>query len=109
MIHTVEPISEDEEYEQKVLVREALMRVRKSEHFGKLGGAMQRLIESLDIDKPRWTEVLDNFLARDTSDRSWARPNNRFASQGIYLPSDEGESVGCIVVQSGCLRVHRSR
>lgn len=96
---TFDPIDDDEEFEIKVQIKEALARARKSENFGKLPGSFQRLIEELDIDKPKWTEVLDNYLESDNVDRSWARPNPRFASQGVYLPSRSGgKSLGCVVV-----------
>jgi predicted metal-dependent peptidase len=95
---TVEPVSDDEEFEVKVQIKEALARLRKPEHWGKLSSAMQRLIEDLDIDKPAWTSVLDNFLASDKVKRDWSRPNGRFASMGMYMPSRGGQSVGCVVI-----------
>jgi len=40
-------------------------------------------------------EVLAEFLsAFAETDRSWQRPNRRYASQGIYLPSEAGQSLG---------------
>lgn len=96
---TFDPIDDDDEFEVKVQIKEALARARKSENFGRLPGSFQRLIEELDIDKPKWTEVLDNYLESDSVERSWARPNSRFASQGVYLPSRSGgKSLGCVVV-----------
>ena len=42
-------------------------------------------------------EVLAEFLAKFAeTDRSWQRPNRRYASQGIYLPSEAGQSLGHI-------------
>lgn len=102
---TFDPIDHDEEFEVKVQIKEALARARKSENFGRMSASLQRLIEELDIDKPKWTEILDNYLASDNVERSWARPSSRFASQGMYLPSRGGKSVGCVVV---CLDVSGS-
>tara|TARA_R110002012_G_scaffold215037_1_gene386131 strand:+ start:1857 stop:3059 length:1203 start_codon:yes stop_codon:yes gene_type:complete len=95
---TIDPIDPEHEFEAKVLVKEALLRVRKSENFGKLHGDMQRLINDLDINKPTWTQVLDNYLASDRVTRDWSRPANRFAAQGIYLPSRGGRSLDTVVV-----------
>jgi predicted metal-dependent peptidase len=40
-------------------------------------------------------EVLAEFLSKFAeTDRSWQRPNRRYASQGIYLPSEAGQSLG---------------
>lgn len=102
---TFDPIDHDEEFEVKVQIKEALARARKSENFGRMSASLQRLIEELDIDKPKWTEILDNYMASDNVERSWARPSSRFASQGIYLPARGGKSVGCVVV---CLDVSGS-
>jgi predicted metal-dependent peptidase len=43
-------------------------------------------------------EVLAEFLSKFAeTDRSWQRPNRRYASQGIYLPSEAGQTLGHLV------------
>jgi predicted metal-dependent peptidase len=44
-------------------------------------------------------EVLAEFLCKFAeTERSWQRPNRRYASQGIYLPSEAGQSLGHLCI-----------
>jgi len=56
--------------------------------MGKLPGHLQTLIEKALAPKVDWRMTLARFLrANNKSDFSWIRPNRRFISRGLYLPS----------------------
>ena len=68
---------------------------------GKGGGGMNREIEEMLEPKVDWREQLREFVksmcnSRDTS--SWRRPNRRYLSADIYMPSMIGEKVGHIAI-----------
>lgn len=55
---------------------------------GTLSADMKRRIDDILAVKTPWFEILERFmLERSSSDYSWSRPNRRFISSGIYLPS----------------------
>jgi len=55
---------------------------------GSLSADMQRRIDDILTVKTPWYEVLERFMqSRANTDYSWSRPNRRFASQNIVLPS----------------------
>ena len=66
---------------------------------GQVPGGIKRMVE--DIINPRlpWQDILWRFL-RETvkDDYSWAVPNRRYISQGLYLPSMKSETVGRVVL-----------
>lgn len=71
--------------------------------MGKLSANMQRFVEQVLAPKVAWQDVLRRFMQRaKTSSRSWSRPNRRFLSQGLYMPSVSGEALGEIVVAVDC-------
>lgn len=66
---------------------------------GKLPAELDRLVNELLANKADWRELLRRFMqatARD--DYSWTRPNRRYITQGIYLPSVRSERIGPMVV-----------
>lgn len=68
---------------------------------GKMGGKVDRTIGDLLNPKVDWREVLREFvtaLAQGKDVSTWAKPNRRFAAQGMYLPSLQGETMGPIIV-----------
>lgn len=86
--------------EWKVRVAQA---AQVAKMMGKLSATMQRLTDQVLRPKVDWKEVLFRFIERCVSDtRSWARPNRRFLSQDMYLPSTAGESLGEIVLAIDC-------
>ena len=53
--------------------------------------------------KVDWRNVLRQFVEKAKNDsRSWARPNRRFISQGIYAPSVGGEVLGELAFAIDC-------
>lgn len=66
--------------------------------LGKLPSGLRRFVEDLTSQKVDWRHMLRQFFYQNLSDYHWLRPNNRFLSQGIYLPSLFSESMGDVVV-----------
>jgi predicted metal-dependent peptidase len=80
-------------------VRQGIMAHQKI--AGTSAGGLDRELEGLLEPKVDWREVLREFVkatcnAKDAS--SWRRPNRRFLSTGVYMPSMIGEKVGHLVV-----------
>jgi predicted metal-dependent peptidase len=70
---------------------------------GKLSAGIARLVDEILRPKVDWRDVLQRFIVKVRTDqRTFARPNRRFASQGLYLPSVSGEALGPIVVAVDC-------
>jgi predicted metal-dependent peptidase len=68
---------------------------------GKMGSGGARVLADLLEPKVDWREQLRDFVTASTSGRdlsTWRRPNRRYLSQGVYMPSSQSESVGHIVV-----------
>ena len=71
---------------------------------GTLPNHLQKLVNELLTPKVDWKEVLQKFVAKSNgTKRTWNRPNKRFTSRGLYLPSTFGEKlkVGVIIDTSG--------
>jgi len=61
----------------------------------KLSANMARLVDEVLKPKVDWREVLQRFVQKAKNDqRTFARPNRRFLSQGLYMPSTSGEVLG---------------
>jgi predicted metal-dependent peptidase len=71
--------------------------------MGKMSAGLERLVGEILNPKVDWRVVLQNFVEKArTDERSFARPNRRFLSQGLYLPSITGESLGEIAFAVDC-------
>ena len=80
-------------------IRQGIMAQQKLAGTG--AGNLDRELEGLLEPKVDWREVLREFVkatcnAKDAS--SWRRPNRRFLSTGVYMPSMIGEKVGHLVI-----------
>jgi predicted metal-dependent peptidase len=66
---------------------------------GTLPGHIESLIKSNKEAQVDWRQELEEFVKATvySTDRTWARPNRRFVSQGIYMPSVIREGCGTIV------------
>lgn len=97
--------AEQEEGEWKVKVAQSAQAARMA---GKLSANMARLVDTFLHPKVDWTDVLRRFIQKTKVDsRTFSRPNRRFISQGMYLPSVTGETLGEIVFavdMSGSIR-----
>ena len=68
---------------------------------GKLGSGGDRDLEELLKTKIDWREVLREFVTTTCTGNdfsTWRRPNRRFVSSGIYMPSGVSEKVGELVL-----------
>lgn len=71
--------------------------------MGKLSVGMARLVESILNPTVDWREVLQRFVVKHkTDERSFSRPNRRFLSQGLYMPSRSGDRMGPIAFLVDC-------
>ena len=71
--------------------------------MGNMSAGMERLVDEMLNPKVDWRDVLRRFVEKCRNDtRSWARPNRRFLSQGIYLPAVDGEAMGELVIAVDC-------
>jgi predicted metal-dependent peptidase len=91
---------QQEAAEWKVRVAQA---AQAAKMMGKLSANMQRFVDEVLQPKVDWRDVLRRFVQKAKTDqRSFARPNRRFLSQGLYLPSVSGEMLGEIVIAVDC-------
>lgn len=91
---------QQQQAEWKVKVAQA---AQAAKMMGKMSANMQRLVDTVLQPKVDWREVLQRFLVKCRNDqRSFARFNRRFLSQGMYLPSASGEAMGEIVFAVDC-------
>jgi predicted metal-dependent peptidase len=68
---------------------------------GKIKGASTRDVDALLQPQVNWREVLRDFVSSTCSGNdysTWARPNRRFVSSGVYLPSGISETVDDLVI-----------
>jgi predicted metal-dependent peptidase len=90
------------EAEKKELARDIDEAIRQGAlAAGKYGSGDIRDFKDLLETKVDWREVLREFIHTTCSGNSystWRRPNRRFISSGIYMPSGVDESVGELVV-----------
>jgi len=86
--------------ETKVRVAQAAQAAKMA---GKLSQNLQRLIGDILQPKVDWKDVLRRFVTKaKTDERSFARPNRRFVTQGMYLPARSGETLGEFCVALDC-------
>lgn len=68
---------------------------------GKMGSGGSRLLDDVLQSKIDWREALREFVSTTCSGNdysTWRRPNRRFISSNIYLPSGITETVGELVI-----------
>lgn len=71
--------------------------------MGKLSVGMARLVDAILNPTVDWRDVLQRFVTKHkTDERSFSRPNRRFLSQGLYMPSRSGEVMGPIAFFVDC-------
>ena len=81
--------------EWKIKVAQA---AQAAKMMGKLSVNMARLVDEVLKPKVDWRERLHMFVQKAKNDqRTFARPNRRFLSQGLYMPSVSGEVLGELV------------
>ena len=96
-----------EEVQRKVedaIIKAATAANMKGE-AGNIPGDIAVAIDRLTNPKLPWNTILQNYMAAfDKNDFTWKRPNRRYASSGMYLPSMFSESLGHIgaAVDTSC-------
>lgn len=86
--------------EWKVKVAQA---AQAAKMMGKLSAGMARLVDDILNPTVDWRDVLQKFVVKHkTDERSFSRPNRRFLSQGLYMPSRSGERMGPIAFFVDC-------
>jgi predicted metal-dependent peptidase len=88
--------------EQRELSREVDAAIRAGSMTASKVGATEDLdLEELLQPQVDWREVLREFISTTCAGKdysTWARPNRRFMSQGVYMPSGVSEQVGELVI-----------
>ena len=81
--------------EWKIKVAQA---AQAAKMMDKLSANMARLVDEVLRPKVDWRVVLQRFVQKAKNDqRTFARPNRRFLTQGLYMPSTSGEVLGELV------------
>ena len=96
---------EQRRQEWKILIAQAMQTAKAA---GNVSANLELLVGELLQPKVDWANVMRRFQEKSVlDDRSFARLNRRFISQGLILPSKTGEQLGEVVYamdQSGsCL------
>lgn len=78
-------------------IREAAVSAAQqiAREHGSLPAHIERLVNKLVTPEVNWKEALSKFITRTAgeSNRSWNRPNRRFVSRRLYLPTSSGEKI----------------
>lgn len=100
--HDWDGAQELSESEQRDLARDIDEAVRQGAlAAGKLGTGGNRDLDELLQPQVDWREQLREFITTTCTGNdysTWARPNRRYRSAGVYLPSGVSEQVGELVV-----------
>jgi predicted metal-dependent peptidase len=66
---------------------------------GRLSANMERFVKEVLKPRVKWQDVLREFFTKRAHvERTFARPNRRFAADGLYLPGKGGHTVGDVVI-----------
>ena len=111
--HDWEGAQELTETDQRELAREIDEAIRQGALIaGKMGTGVDRDLTELLRPQVDWREVMREFISTTCSGSdysTWKRPNRRYISAGIYMPSGISESVEGVVVagdMSGSIGQH---
>ena len=66
---------------------------------GNMPATLERFVEQMTAPKVDWRDQLRQFVNQiSRNDYAWTRPNKRYLSAGLYMPSLYSESMGPIVI-----------
>ena len=74
-----------------------------AKNCGKLSKNIERAVGNILNPKISWKQILMQYMTKSTKEnRSWNRPNRRFISQGLCVPSRNGVSMDKLVIAVDC-------
>jgi predicted metal-dependent peptidase len=86
--------------EWKIKVSQAAQAAKAA---GQLSKNLERLVTQILAPRVDWRNVLRNFVSRErVGSRSFSRFNRRFLPQNIFLPAEDGDSLGDVCVAVDC-------
>ena len=86
-----------EEHNKDLLASATQISQMSGDKPGTIPGELERHLDDLLNPKLPWTKILAKFLfSINKNDYSWRKPNRRFISQGIVMPSLHSEGIGRI-------------
>lgn len=86
-----------EEHNKDLLASATQISQMSGDKQGTIPGELERHLEDLLNPKLPWTKILAKFLfSINKNDYSWRKPNRRFISQNIVMPSLHSEGIGRI-------------
>jgi len=93
-----QPTAEEiEEHNKNLLTQATQASQMAGDKAGTIPGSLQRELENLLYPVLPWDEILGQFLfSLSKDDYSWKKPNRRFISQGLILPSLHSDGIGKI-------------
>jgi predicted metal-dependent peptidase len=65
---------------------------------GNLPARLARIVDAMTQPPVPWRVVLAEFIQPYSHDLSWRKPERRLISQGIYLPTPDGEQLDRLVI-----------
>lgn len=93
----VRPSSQPGEIAEETAKIQTAQAMSQAKAAGQMPGGIDRAIKDVP-PRTDWKEILARFVSEQAQiDSSWTRPNRRFTSQGIILPSLAGQTYGELV------------
>jgi predicted metal-dependent peptidase len=69
---------------------ELIQAAKVAKQIGNLPSGVERIVEELVKVHTPWHEILERYMnGKVKDDYSWSRPNRRFVTSGLYLPSSD--------------------
>lgn len=97
-----EPLTEAEMKDEMAKVQVTVIQAaRIAELAGQDGGGFERLVSEAKDPRDDWKDTLRRFIQQSVTvpqDSTWSRPNRRFLSADMYLPSRTKEDNGNLLI-----------
>lgn len=97
-----EPLSEaDKQAEMDSIRTVVIQAARIAEMAGQDSAGFERLVSEAKDPRDDWKETLRRFIQQSVivpQDSTWSRPNRRFLSADMYLPSRKKEDNGTLLI-----------
>ena len=66
---------------------------------GRIGNNLKELIQGMNKTRKNWKDILSRYInANSRNNYTWLKPNPRFISQGLYLPSLQSDNIDHVVL-----------